>query len=55
MGPDPAEKIIPQHTIMLPLQISQFSKRIEEISVPHFYVLQNSYHQIQISWIQIHH
>ena len=29
MGPAPSEEIIP-HTIMLPLQISQFSKRIED-------------------------
>ena len=48
MGPIPTEEIIhPTHTIMHPFQISQFSSCIKEISIPHFYVLQTSYHQIQ--------
>ena len=33
------------HTITLPRQISQFSWRIEDISVLHFYVSQTSYHR----------
>ena len=43
MGPTLVEEIIP-HTITLPFQISQYSKRIKEISIPHFYILQTSYH-----------